>query len=449
VTAPTVTESEEDTTGSPVTGVRRSPAALLAVVMASWRRLPSLLKAPSLRNAGRSPWILGIVAALWAGAMGLVVAIVPMLITWIATPASGLTWQGASRLGALVWVVAQGTPVAIGAVTYSLLPWGLALIPVLLLGYAGGWAARRARVSTVRDAASMLVVGVLTYSALAGLVASLSAHAASSTATLEAVLHSALLSTVALGWGVIRASGLALTDVVPALTVVVVRSGLLGALSILGAGAVAAAAATLARFDDAVTMTQALHAGIWGGLALLLLGLAYLPVAIVWASSYLLGAGFLIGPSIAVSPFIPVTSPTLLPPFPLLASVPQSTSPAAWALPLVGIAAGVLVGLAVARGARKETRLTRLALALGAAAVTALIMLAVAYLADGSLGDVRLAHLGPSPTTVAVLAFALVTLGAVPSAVVPSPPSRPRLTVTHDSAAGEAVMPEPDVAPSE
>jgi hypothetical protein len=145
-------------------------------------------------------------------------------------------------------------------------------------------------------------------------------------------------------------------------------------------------------------------------------------VAVVWSSSYLLGAGFAIGPSVVVSPFIPVTSPTQLPPFPLLASVPQSATPVAWALPLVGIAAGVLVGLAVARGARKESRLTRLALALGAAAVTALVLLAASYLADGSLGDVRLAHLGPRAATVGLLAFILVAAGAVPSTVVDEEP---------------------------
>jgi hypothetical protein len=56
-------------------------------------------------------------------------------------------------------------------------------------------------------------------------------------------------------------------------------------------------------------------------------------------------------------------------------------------------------------------------------------MLALCYLADGALGDVRLAHLGPTPTTVAVLAFVLVSLGAVPSAVAPRPTAKPDLAV--------------------
>jgi hypothetical protein len=156
-------------------------------------------------------------------------------------------------------------------------------------------------------------------------------------------------------------------------------------------------------------------------------------VLVVWATAYIVGAGVMIGPAIAVSPFIPATAPTQLPPFPLLAALPQSASPLAWALPLLGIAAGVVAGLAIGRRARAESRLVRLVMAVGAAGVSAIVLLVLAYLATGSLGDLRLANLGPSPTTVAVLAFVLVTLGAVPSAVVTSPPPKPRLTVAEPS----------------
>jgi len=63
------------------------------------------------------------------------------------------------------------------------------------------------------------------------------------------------------------------------------------------------------------------------------------------------------------------------------------------------------------------------------AAFAGIAMLVLAYLSDGSLGDLRLAHLGPSPMTVAILTTVLLTLGAVPSAVIVSPPSGPALTV--------------------
>jgi hypothetical protein len=155
---------------------------------------------------------------------------------------------------------------------------------------------------------------------------------------------------------------------------------------------------------------------------------AYVPVMIVWSTSYLVGAGVMIGPAVTVSPFVPVTAPTQLPPFPLLAAVPQSTSPAAWALPIAGILAGIVAGVVISRLARAQTRLARLTMALGAAATSAVVMFVLCYLSTGALGDLRLANLGPSPTTVAVLVLVLVTLGAAPSAVVAAAPSSPRLS---------------------
>lgn len=71
----------------------------------------------------------------------------------------------------------------------------------------------------------------------------------------------------------------------------------------------------------------------------------------------------------------------------------------------------------------------RLALAVGAAAVSGITIAALCFLASGSLGDTRLASLGPPAATVGVLAFVLVTLGAVPSAVVGRSPGKPALSV--------------------
>jgi hypothetical protein len=372
--------------------------------------------------------------------MGLLVAIAPFLIMWMASPSSGLTWPEATRLGGLLWLVANGVPPSIGPVTYTLVPYGLTLVPLLLLGYGGSWAARRARIRDWRDLVILVGGATVSYALIVGIAASLTARPGASVSTADAVLHGAVLAAIAVGFGATRGAGMSVLTALPASISTMVRAGLMGIVALLGAGAVAAGAALLVRVDDAVTMAQSLHAGTWGGLGLLMLGLAFAPVVIVWSTSYVLGAGFAIGPGIVVSAFIPVTSPTQLPPFPLLAAVPQSASPFAWALPVVGVAVGVLVGLSIARGARREARLVRLALAIGAATLTAVGMLAVSFLADGALGDVRLAHLGPSPTTVAVLAFVLVALGAVPSAVVPRPPARPDLVVAVEESPGESAV---------
>lgn len=403
--------------------------------------LPRRLRSSSPGQLTRSPWAVGPLAALWAAGIGLALAIVPMLIVWIANPASGLTWPEALRVGGLIWVVAQGTAVAIGPVTYSLVPWGLAIIPILLLGYAGGWAARRSAAGSVRDVAVIVGTAVATYSVIVGVVASNTARPTSFTPVWDAVVHGAVLALVSVGWGALRASSVSARDLMPALFIVVLRAGLAGGLAIVGAGALAAGVALTVKVDDAVTMAQSLHAGLWGGLGLLIVGLAFVPTMVVWATAYVLGAGFAIGPGVVVSPFVAVTAPTVLPPFPMLASIPQTASPAAWALPALGVVAGVVSGLMVSRQARTEARLTRLALALGAAAVVGALLFVLAFLTDGALGDVRLAHLGPSPTTVGVLAFVLATIGAVPSALVGRPPEKPQLAVAVVEPADEEIAP--------
>jgi hypothetical protein len=375
----------------------------------------------------RPPWLLGIAGALWAAAIGLAAAALPMLLVWMASPASGLTWPESVRIAGLLWVVAHGVPVTIGAVTYSLLPWGLALVPVLLLGYAGGWAARRSDVTRLADVLALVGAGTVAYATIVGVVASVTAGSGSATGALSAAGHAAVIAVLFMGWGAMRAAGFTARDLLPGWAVLVLRAGLIGALALLAIGAAAALASLLAHIDDAITMVQALHPGLWGGLGLLVLNLAYLPVLAVWGLSYVLGAGVVIGPAITVSPFIAATAPTQLPPMPLLAALPQNASPLAWVLPAAGVIAGVLVGLAISRGARQEPRLIRLGMSAGAAVVTGLCVALVSTLGAGSLGDLRLAHIGSVPLAAGILAAVLVVLGAVPSAIVARPPARPKL----------------------
>ncbi|MEU6770983.1 DUF6350 family protein [Streptomyces sp. NPDC046759] len=92
--------------------------------------------------------------------------------------------------------------------------------------------------------------------------------------------------------------------------------------------------------------------GWTGRFAVLLLGVALIPNAAVWAASYALGPGFLLGVGHPVQPFASHPAP-LLPPFPLLAAVPDAGvgTPANWAAGLVPAVAGVTAGWFVARGA--------------------------------------------------------------------------------------------------
>ncbi|MEV5343302.1 DUF6350 family protein, partial [Streptomyces sp. NPDC052676] len=155
----------------------------------------------------------------------------------------------------------------------------------------------------------------------------------------------------------------------------------------------------------------------WSGrFAVLLLCLALVPNAAVWGMAYALGPGFALGAGQVTGPLSAAPAP-LLPPFPLLAAVPEPGpgTPLHWAVGAVPVAAGVTVGWFVGRAAGDGWTRGRAALgALYAAALCAPALAVLAGLAGGPLGVGRLAHFGPVWWQVGVA-------GAVWTAVVGMP----------------------------
>lgn len=379
-----------------------------------------------LRGDGASAVLLGVVAGAWAAVIGLAIVLLPMLAAWIASPHSGLTWVQATRLAGTLWAVAQATPVTVAEVTYSLTPWGFAIGAGLLVAYATTWAARRSRAGA---RAWLVLPGVVAgYGLIAAVVALTAGGPTVRVDPGSAAAHAAAVAFVA-GAVALAAAGTGPQLRGASWLVAAARAGTAAALAILGAAGVLVAIAVLARFDDAAAMAGSLEAGPIGGLVLLVLGVGYLPVAIAWGAAYLLGAGVVLGPAVTVSPFVAVTGSTLLPPFPLLAAVPTSAGPLAWLLPTLGVLAGAVAATVVVRADRAAPRLVRAGVAALAALVAGVLLAAVAALSAGSLGDLRLAHVGPSPVAVGLLAALAVALGAVPLAALAPVPGRPGLRV--------------------
>lgn len=376
-------------------------------------------------------WSLGLVGAAVALAVGLVVVAIPMTLIWMTVSQAGLSWSETLRGSLLLLAVVHGTPVVIGSVAYSLVPWGFVVLPAALLAGSAGWAARRSKVGDYRRLAVLVATMSVGYALAAAALSRLAELGPANVTTLSTFVHALAVAVIATGIGALRAADAALpVSSTTLLVATVLRAAAIGVLSLLGIGAVAGAAFLVAHVDEAIEMTQSLHPGAWGGLLLLLVGLGYVPVLVVWSTSYVLGAGVVIGPAIVASPFVSTTAPTQLPPFPLLAAIPESAAPIAWALPALGIVAGVLVGLTISRRARQESRLLRLGMAAGAALVVGVVMAVLAFLASGSLGDLRLAAIGTVPSTVGILAAVLAILGAVPAAVAAPSTERPKLRPT-------------------
>ncbi|WP_369391421.1 DUF6350 family protein [Streptomyces sp. CG1] len=174
-----------------------------------------------------------------------------------------------------------------------------------------------------------------------------------------------------------------------------------------GGGALLVAVSLVWHGDLARVSFLQLTEGWTGRFAVLMLGMALIPNAAVWAASYALGPGFLLGAGHLVHPFASDPAP-LLPPFPLLAAVPDPGAGTLlnWMAGVVPAAAGVTAGWFVARGAMDPAEpgapasarwsvLRTAGVVLLTAVVCAAAFALLAELAGGPLGVAALARFGP------------------------------------------------------
>jgi hypothetical protein len=169
-----------------------------------------------------------------------------------------------------------------------------------------------------------------------------------------------------------------------------------------------------ARFAE---LAGALNTGVIGGVALVLLTVAFVPNLAIYASTYLAGTGFAVGAGTQFSPFEVHSAP--MPVFPLLGILPtQAPSMAGW-LVVVPVAAGGLAGVMLCRRVPASTPWWTMAgLALAASLTAAGGLAAAVAAASGGAGPGRMAQVGADPRT-ALAAFGLeFALGCVPVALL-------------------------------
>lgn len=381
----------------------------------------SARNAPDERRVPRrmGVWLAGPLAAIWTAFIGLVAIAIVMLIVWAVSFFPGMGIDATLRNTGVIWLATHDVAVRLGTATYSLLPWGLMLIWLLLLVIAGRWAARATGADEARDGAILIGAGAVTYGALLAAVSAVTSTPDARTSPVRAFGIGLVLAVIGLAWGALRGTplGAAVASRIPAPARAVLLAALAGTLAMLALGALLVAAALTMSFDEALRMQQFLDPGPIGGLVLFVMALGYLPSAIMWALGYALGAGITVGPGVVLSPFIQAPAPTSLPTFPLLAALPDQSGPLAFALPVLGVIAGIAVGVVVARRVHLPA-LHRLGLAIVSVAIAAIALSVLTRISFGSLGDVRLVGLGPSSESVALIAGVLLLIGAIPTALV-------------------------------
>jgi hypothetical protein len=371
-----------------------------------------------VRTARRTLPAVAVTAALWSLTVGLLLCSGVTVLAWMVSGHGTDPLNGAMRTGALAFVAAHHAPIsmATGGI-FSLLPLGLLLIPLALLFRGGRWAARASRTATLPDAVLLTAVAATTYAVLVTIVSTIAVVAGAQVMAVPAFVAAELVAFIGVGLGVLSGSGLG--SEISARSPERLRVAALGAATMLTAlGAVAGLVALIAvatHIGAITNLGEQLAPGTADGAVLCLLGLLYVPTLIMWALSYLTGTGFLLGGAM-IGPF--QHGGGLIPAFPLLAVTPTDPPSHSVLLLALPVLAGIIGGGLLARRAQRlgsctspvDTLLTVL---LTGAAVTGLMLLS-----SGSMGDGRLATVGPIAWQVGLAVTGLLALGALPTTML-------------------------------
>lgn len=385
----------------------------------------------------------GALVGVWTVLAGVGVVAAPVLVAWLGAGAQEPLGDALS-VAALGWLMSAGVTLTSADATWSLMPLGLTLVSVALAYRGGLWAAEAGRPLNGSRAAAILAASAGSAGLLGGLAASVAVVDGVTVDPGEATAFAAGLVAAGTLVGLLSAAPdwrARLRDRLPAWLTAALRPSA-AALSVLAAGAVATAtAATVASFGTVTSLLDQLAPGPAGLFALLLVCLAYLPVAWVWTLAVLVGPGVTIG-QVTVSSTSVQTGP--LPGFPVLGVVPEAMP--AWVAPvgvvvllLAGVVAGLLAARVTPHGAARWSAVVTAALSgLGTAAAVAV----ATWAASGSMGPGDLAWVGAEPAVVAALCGAVVAAASVVTAGViswrRSDATEPTLTDPSESARAES-----------
>jgi hypothetical protein len=375
--------------------------------------------APLAAVKARAPWLVALTVAIWSVIAGLALCVAPVMAGWLA---GGVQQSMAAplRLGARIWLIAHHAPLELPTdTTINFMPWGLSL-PLFLLIYASGrWATRVSGVPTIAATIRLTVAIAGAYAAAGAAIALAVTTADAYVDPRRAALGTGLVALVSVGSGVLVESGLARTAwvAVPVRVRTWLRAGAIAAAALLTGGALLVVIALGLHAGRIGPLTASLDEGIVGGLLITLLGVILIPNAVVWATAYALGPGFVVGAGTAVSPGEIRLGP--VPGLPILAGLPTDTQGVlGWLVVLIPVAAGVLTAHALHRAAPDRSILGRLVDGTMAAVLAGALIGALAAVSGGSVGPGRLADVGAPPLVTGVSAAAEIALVCVVGSLV-------------------------------
>ena len=386
-----------------------------------------VLEAPS----GLDWWQAPAAGALAAAGSWLLLAL-PALVVWVATAHTTVGWGDALGIASAGWFLGHGAPIRIGDLAISMAPLGLLLLALVVTSHS----ARRLLDRTERAApgttwprtlARQLVPGFLLGYAAAGFLAWLLTLAGPARPGLVGVLICLGVPVLALAWVLLGryVSGEECgvvgdwLDRLPRWLPRAVRPGIHGAMALLGLGTVLVVVMVVARWDTVSGLHAAVNAGVVGGVVLTAGQLLFLPNLAVWGLAWLAGPGFQIADGSPIT--LAGAHPGLMPMIPVLGALPSDGTWSGWLVLLLALpvlAGGGIGWLACRSLARLSSWRTKLAMAVAAAATSAVALTVLAALGSGAVGVERLSDVGTRPFLLGAVLLGQLAAGAAASVPV-------------------------------
>ena len=376
------------------------------------------------------PLIAGAIAAGVAVVIGYILTLGFIMAAWLFAAHGSESTVQVLRAAGIAWQVMHLVPLVIGATTIGVLPWGFLVVPVLILWKATQWALKSSQPKTAVDFIRIAISISLIYSGLAGLIGLICSTNDLYTGITSSILHTLFVALAVTSVCIITyaPSRTILTDAMPKLIVDGIRPAVISFGLLFIAGSLLTSVALILNWAQVRAVTTLMAPGFIDGFFMTLLGIGYLPTVNVWAMSYLLGPGIMLGGGV-VTP--ENASPGALPAFPLLSILPSESAALAAYFVLVPILIGIAIYFLIPRE-RWSAQGDSIAIALSFVVrwrevVTLLVSVGLlsifvwiaAAASSGSLGIGYLKFVGPVPTEVAAAAIAVCGLSALLTLVIP------------------------------
>jgi hypothetical protein len=379
-----------------------------------------------------TPLVRGLLAALSVLGIALAVVAVPALAAQVAGTASSATALDAVLIGLNLLVLGHGggivlsTGVIDGAVTLT--PVGLQVLLVLVAALSLRRVGHRLhlvrddgvlRVGALRDAGVCLAAFAGTYAIGLAVLAAIGRSADAAPVVTSAVVSGALVAVggglIGLLWSLRReptsaVPGVRVLELLPTPYGAVARAALIAVLGLFGAGLLLVLVLMVLHVPAQSALFDQLAPGIVGGLVLVLLQLALLPLLAVWALVVLLGGTVVVGTSTGIS--LGEVQVGVLPALPILGALPEPGALPGWAwalmlLPAIAVGAGTV---SLVRDVAALERREQVTAWIAYPVVVVVAVLLLAGLATGGIGDGRLVHLGPRMGTLVLPLLGVVVI---------------------------------------